>query len=105
MGCGDELHFLNPTPKQPYMNHPFHLSKADHQAIIQKIAEIIAAKISIDLDELIVIPTATVAQLTGLSPKSVSNILPITEVSSQKRGVILKTLRNYLLKNTREPNP
>lgn len=87
------------------MNHPFTLSKKDREAVIEKIAEILIARIYIDLDEFIVIPTSTVAQLTGLPPKSVSNKFPITEMSSQRRGVLLKTLRDYLQKNTRQPNP
>ncbi len=87
------------------MNHPLTLDKKDHDAVIEKIAEILASRIHIDLDELVVISTATVAQLTGLSPKSVSHKFSITEISSQKRGVRLKDLRDYLKKNTRQPNP
>ena len=80
------------------------LSPKDHDAVLQKIAEILVQQLSCNLDELIVIPTATVAQLTGLSPKSVQRKFPITEISTQKQGVLLKTLREYLEKNTRVPN-
>ncbi|MFN4805234.1 MAG: hypothetical protein ACK56K_03745 [Akkermansiaceae bacterium] len=87
------------------MNPSLSLNKADHELVIQKIAELILAGMSFDPEELIIIPTATVAQFTGLSPKSVQRKFPITEISKQKQGVLLKTLREYLAKNTRSPNP
>ena len=79
------------------------LSEHDHAAVILKIAELLLKENPIDLDEIIVIPTATVAQCTGLSPRSVQRKFPITELSKQKQGVLLKTLREYLAKNTRPP--
>jgi hypothetical protein len=79
------------------------LSEHDHAAVIQQIAELLLKANPINLDEIIVIPTATVAQCTGLSPKSVQRKFPITALSKQKQGVILKTLREYMAKNTRPP--
>lgn len=80
------------------------LSEHDHAAVIQQIAELLLKANPINLDEIIVIPTATVAQCTGLSPKSVQRKFPITALSPQKQGVILKTLREYIAKNTRPPS-
>jgi hypothetical protein len=79
------------------------LTEHDHAAVIQQIAELLLKANPINLDEIIVIPTATVAQCTGLSPKSVQRKFPITALSKQKQGVILKTLREYMAKNTRPP--
>lgn len=87
------------------MNHPLTLNQKDHEAVIERIAEILVSRIHIDLDELVIISVATVAQITGLSQKSVSHKFPITEISSQKRGVLLKFLREHIAKNTRYPNP
>jgi hypothetical protein len=80
------------------------LTEHDHAAVIQQIAELLLKANPINLDEIIVIPTATVAQCTGLSPKSVQRKFPITALSKQKQGVILKTLREYMAKNTRPPS-
>lgn len=85
------------------MNNLIALSKKDHDAVIEKIAELLIKEHHIDLDEITVIPTATVSQLTGLSPKTVQRRFPITELSKQKQGVILKTLREFLARNTRPP--
>ena len=85
------------------MNHPLHFSKEDRDAVIQKVAEIMVERMNFNPEELIVIPTATVAQCTGLQPKSVQRRFPITEVSTQKQGVLLSTLREFLKKNTRLP--
>ena len=62
------------------------LSEHDHAAVIQQIAELLLKANPINLDEIIVIPTATVAQCTGLSPKSVQRKFPITALSKQKQG-------------------
>ena len=85
------------------MNNLIALSKKDHDAVIEKIAELLIKEHHINLDEITVIPTATVSQLTGLSPKTVQRRFPITELSKQKQGVILKTLREFLARNTRPP--
>ena len=85
------------------MNNLIALSKKDHDAVIEKIAELLIKEHHIDLDEITVIPTATVSQLIGLSPKTVQRRFPITELSKQKQGVILKTLREFLARNTRPP--
>ena len=77
------------------------LTKHDHAAVILQIAELLLKANPIHLDEIMVIPTATVAQCTGLSPRSVQRKFPITTISRQKQGVLLKTLREYLAKNTR----
>ena len=87
------------------MNQNLPLKKEDYDKVILKIAELILERMSFDPEELIVIPTATVAQFTGLSSKSVQRKFPITEISAQKQGVILKTYREYLTKNTKSPNP
>ena len=79
------------------------LTKHDHAAVILQIAELLLKANPIHLDEIMVIPTATVAQCTGLSPRSVQRKFPITTISKQKQGVLLKTLREYLAKNTRPP--
>lgn len=79
------------------------LTEHDHAAVILQIAELLLKANPVSLDEIIVIPTATVAQCTGLSPKSVQRKFPITELSKQKQGVILKALREYMAKNTRPP--
>jgi len=79
------------------------LSEHDHAAVILKIAELLLKENPIDLDEITVIPTAMVAQCTGLSPRSVQRKFPITTISAQKQGVLLKTLREYLTTNTRQP--
>jgi hypothetical protein len=79
------------------------LTKHDHAAVIRQIAELLLKANPIDLDEITVIPTAMVAQCTGLSPKSVQRKFPITMISTQKQGVLLKTLREYMAKNTRPP--
>ena len=68
------------------MNNLITLSKHDSDAVIRKIAEILVERHQIDVEELIVIPTAAVAQYTGLSLKSVQRKLPITELSKQKQG-------------------
>lgn len=85
------------------MNNLIALSKKDHDAVIEKIAELLIKEHHINLDEITVIPTATVSQLTGLSPKTVQRRFPITELSKQKQGVLLKTLREFLARNTRPP--
>jgi hypothetical protein len=85
------------------MNDRIKLSSHDQKAVIAQIAELLLTRNPIDLDEITVIPTAMVAQCTGLSPKSVQRKFPITELSKQKHGVLLKTLREYLAKNTRPP--
>jgi len=85
------------------MNHSLQLTKKDQESLILKMAEMLVKKIEIDPTELVVIPTAAISQYTGLSPKSVPRKLPITEISPQKRGVILKTYLEYLKNNTRPP--
>lgn len=86
------------------MNHPLHLSKEDHDAIIQRVAELLLERINFDPEELMVIATATVSQLTGMSPKTVGRKLPITELSKQKQGVQLSTLKKYIKDNTKPPS-
>lgn len=87
------------------MNQSLNMNKEDYERVILKIAELILERMVFDPEELIVIPTATVAQCTGLGAKSVQRKFPITEISKQKQGVILKTFREYLTKNTKSPNP
>ena len=86
------------------MNHPLLFSKQNHDALIRVMAEMLMQQIDIDPATLIVIPTATVAQWTGLSPKSVQRRFPITTISTQKQGVLLSTFQEYLRKNTRPPS-
>lgn len=85
------------------MNQHLALNKEDYDKLIQKIAEMILERMSFNPEELIVIPTATVAQCTGESPRNVQRRFPITTISKQKQGVIMKTLRVYLENNTRPP--
>ena len=86
------------------MSHPLQLSKEDRDAVRRLVAEMLIKQINLDPAELIVIPTATVAQWTGLSPKSVQRRFPITIISTQKQGVLLSTFQEYLKKNTRQPS-
>lgn len=86
------------------MSHPLQLSKEDRDAVRHLVAEMLIKQINLDPAELIVIPTATVAQWTGLSAKSVQRRFPITIISTQKQGVLLSTLQEYLKKNTRPPS-
>jgi hypothetical protein len=86
------------------MNHPLHISKEDREALIRVMAEMLMQRINFDPAELIVIPTATVAQWTGLSPKSVQRRFPMTIISTQKQGVLLSTFQEFLKKNTRPPS-
>ena len=85
--------------KKPTMT----LNAYDHNLVIAKIAEVLMAGVKIDLDELTIIPTATVAQCLGLSPSAVSRRFPITEIGTRTRGVALKTLREFIAKNTKRP--
>ncbi len=86
------------------MNSSLSLSKEDHEKVLWMAAEILVRQMNFDPEELIVIPTATVTQCTGLQPKSVPRRLPITTVSTKKKGVLLSTLREFLRNNTRPPS-
>lgn len=86
------------------MNHPLHLSKEDHDAIIQRVAELLFERITFDPEELMVVSTATVSQVTGLSTKQVQRKFPITVISTQKQGVQLSTLKKYIKDNTKPPS-
>lgn len=85
------------------MNHPLQFTAKDRSEVNEKIAEMILSRLNVEIAELIVVPTATVAQWTGLSPKSVQRRFPMTIISTQKQGVLLSTLQEYLKKNTRPP--
>jgi hypothetical protein len=86
------------------MKAPLTLSKEDHEKVLRMVAEMLFKQLSFDPEELIVISTATVSQCTGLQAKSVPRRLPITTVSTQKQGVLLSTLREFLRNNTRPPS-
>jgi hypothetical protein len=73
------------------------------EELIKIIREMYTLKFSVNLDDLIVIPTASVSQFTGLTQKTVQRRFPITSISTQKQGVILSIYKEYLRNNTRHP--
>lgn len=79
------------------------LSQTDHHSVIQQIAELLLERQPIDLEELMIIPTATVAQCLGLSVSMVPRRFPITVIGERTRGVQLKTLKEFIAKNTKQP--
>jgi hypothetical protein len=79
------------------------LSEMDHQAVIQQIAALLLERQPIDIEELVIVPTAMVSQCLGLSVAMVARRFPITEVGQRTRGVKLKTLKEFISKNTKQP--
>lgn len=71
--------------------------------MVRHIAESLMTSSRIGIDQITVIATSMVAQLFGMSAKHVPRIFPVTSVTSQKQGVVLRTLREYLEKNTKVP--
>jgi hypothetical protein len=85
----------------------FAVSEAQENAIVQRTAEIIAAAMmeaAGGVEELIVLPMATVCLITGLTRQTVPQYMRVTNGGGKggKAGVTIAELRRYQKANTQE---
>lgn len=73
-------------------------SPEDHERILEMAAAQLVREIKqdVDLTELVTVPLDAAAAFMGLSPKQAARHLTTRQIGTRKKGVSLKSLREYL---------
>lgn len=82
------------------------LSPRDRAQLIERAAELLVESIRQevgDLTELMVLPLSTAATLVGVSPRSLSRMLPVVHTVAGKHGVQVSAIRQHLAAKTNNP--